>query len=62
MKTVVRRIDERRWSAIKEIALQEGREPRNVLDLILDRGLSARARGHWPTPVHHARANKSNKC
>lgn len=51
MSTVLRRIGHRHWSAITEIARQEGREPRNVLDLVIDRGLAARTLGNWPTNV-----------
>jgi hypothetical protein len=51
MSTVLRRIGERHWSAITEIAALEGREPRNVLELVIDRGLAARALGDWPTPL-----------
>jgi hypothetical protein len=50
------RLDARHLTAIQEIAHQEGRTPRNVLDLLLDRGLASRALGNWPTPItrqHH---------
>ena len=48
---ILRRIDERHWSLITQIANEEGRPARNVLDLVLDRGLAARAAGQWPTPI-----------
>ena len=48
---ILRRIGERHWSMITQIANEEGRPARNVLDLILDRGLAARAEGRWPTPI-----------
>ena len=48
---ILRRIGERHWSMITQIANEEGRPARNVLDLVLDRGLAARAAGHWPTPI-----------
>jgi hypothetical protein len=51
MSNILRRIGERHWSMITKIAHEEGREPRNVLDLVLDRGLAARAAGQWPTPI-----------
>lgn len=53
------RLDSRHLSAIQEIARQEGRTPRNVLDLLLDRGLAARALGQWPTQLRqHHESNK----
>ncbi len=62
MSTILRRIGERQWSVIIDIARQEGREPKNVLDLVIDRGLAARAQGNWPTSVtHHRGANKSER-
>ena len=48
---ILRRIGARHWSIISRIANEEGRDPRNVLDLVLDRGLAARAEGRWPTPI-----------
>ena len=48
---ILRRIGERHWSMITQIANEEGRPARNVLDLVLDRGLAARAEGRWPTPI-----------
>ena len=51
MAGTMRRIAGRHWSIITKIADEEGREARNVLDLVLDRGLAARAEGRWPTPV-----------
>ena len=53
--SVNRRIDDRQWSAIEQISKAEGRPPGNVLTLLIDRGLAARALGSWPTPVrqHH---------
>ena len=51
MSSVCRRIDQRRWDAIADIARKEGRDPRNALDLIIDAGLAARAIGNWPTMV-----------
>ena len=51
MSSILRRIGARHWSIITKIADEEGREARNVLDLVLDRGLAARAEGRWPTPI-----------
>lgn len=51
MSSILRRIDTRHWSIISRIAHEEGRDLRNVLDLVLDRGLAARAAGQWPTPI-----------
>ena len=51
MSSILRRIDARHWSIISQIANEEGREVRNVLDLVLDRGLAARAEGRWPPPI-----------
>jgi hypothetical protein len=49
--TVVKRITARQRSAIEEIARREARDPKNVLDLIIDRGLYAHSQGNWPTSV-----------
>ena len=49
--SVTRRIDDRQWSAIEQISKVEGRPPANVLSLLIDRGLAARALGQWPTLV-----------
>lgn len=59
MSTILRRIGERQWSVISDIARQEGREPKNVLDLVIDRGLAARAQ---PTLVTYHRGAKQSEC
>lgn len=51
MSGTMRRIAGRHWNLITRIASEEGRDARNVLDLVLDRGLAARAAGQWPTPI-----------
>jgi hypothetical protein len=52
--TKLRRITMRHEQLIQQIAREEGREPRNVVDLLLDRGLAARSLGDWPTiPREH---------
>jgi hypothetical protein len=51
MAGTMRRIAGRHWNLITRIASEEGREARNVLDLVLDRGLAARVEGRWPTPI-----------
>ena len=56
----LRRIVPRQWETIQSIARTEGRDPKNVLDLVIDRGLAARSLGQWPTPVRQRDGN-SNK-
>ena len=55
--TKLRRITARHDELIQQIAREEGREPRNVVDLLIDRGLAARALGSWPTPVRQRHQN-----
>jgi hypothetical protein len=57
MSSTLRRIHPRQWTVIQDIARTEGRDPKNVLDLLIDRGLAARSLGNWPTPVREQSNN-----
>ena len=61
MSTTLRRIHPRQWTIIQEIARNEQRDPKNVLDLLIDRGLASRSMGNWPTPVREHRSNNAQE-